>query len=91
MPGPQAKLLLMKDFVKGDFGSEADVEGLRQQLSTLPGFDQVELVPNTPSTVFASVPARNDRERETLKSLVNDKVVGWRVIEEQSYGLPSTF
>jgi hypothetical protein len=32
--------------------------------------------------VFATVPARNQREREKLKALVNEKVDGWRVIEE---------
>ncbi|MER8640183.1 hypothetical protein [Mesorhizobium sp. M1365] len=66
-----------------------DYQGLREQLATLPGFDNVELTPAGRSGVFATVPARNELDRERLKELVNEKVQGWRVIEEQSYNLPN--
>lgn len=85
----RTNLLLVEDFKPGS--AQPDVDGLRQQLSSLPGFSEIELTANGRSTVSVSVPARNQRERDRLKALVNERVDGWRVIEEQRYGLPSTF
>lgn len=87
---PHARLLLLKDYEPGE-GPEPDLGELKRKLRALPGFDEVELEPNGRSTVFASVPARNQRECDRLKALVNDRIDGWRVIEEQSYQLPTTF
>ena len=87
---PRAKLLLLKDYKPGQ-GALPDLGELRSKLRALPGFDEVELEHNGRSTVFASVPARNQRECDRLKALVNDKVDGWRVIEESSYQVPTTF
>jgi hypothetical protein len=87
---PRAKLLLLKDYQPHE-ESEPDLGELHRKLSALPGFDQVELEPNGHSTVFASVPARNQRECDRLKALVNDRIDGWRVIEEHSYQVPTTF
>lgn len=89
---PRTKLLLVEDYVKeGAADTQPDVDGLRMQLLSLPGFDEVTLTPNGRSTVLASVPARNQRELDRLKTLVNERVDGWRVIEEQTYSLPKTF
>ena len=82
-------MLLLEDY-KPD-GEQPDVDGLRRQLSSLPGFSEVELTPNTRSSVFVSVRARNQRELDNLKALVSEHVNGWRLVEEQSYDLPKTF
>ena len=87
--GPHAKLVLLKEYSKG--GRDPDLAELRRQLEKLPGFAAVKLTPNSRSTVVASVPALNQRQRQRLKDLVNEHVAGWSVIEEQSYGLPTTF
>ena len=86
------RLLLIEDF-DGARGVpvEPDFEGLREQLTKLPGFDLVELTPCGPQSAFAAVPARNQRERDQLKAMVLERVKGWKLIEEQSYGLPKTF
>lgn len=86
---PRARLLLLKDYQAGM--PALDLPELRSRLQTLPGFDEVELEPNGRSSVFASVPVRNQRECDRLKALVNDRIDGWRVIEEQTYQLPTTF
>ncbi|MGO7265023.1 hypothetical protein [Rhizobium leguminosarum] len=86
---PTTKLLLLDEHQQSR--PQNDYTELRRQLSSLPGFESVELTPNGRSTVFATVPAKNQRERERLKTLVNEKIKGWRVIEEQSYSLPSAF
>lgn len=86
---PRTKMLLMEDFRRG--ATTPDVDDLRKKLSGLPGFSGVELTPNGLSTVAVSVPARNQRESDQLKALVNEQVEGWKVIEEQSYELPKTF
>ncbi|MER8929191.1 hypothetical protein [Mesorhizobium sp. M0767] len=85
---PNTKLLLLQDYKPGR-GITPDYQELREQLVSLPGFDNVELTPTGRSGVFATVPARNELDRERLKALVNEKVQGWRVIEEQSYDLPN--
>jgi hypothetical protein len=64
---------------------------LSRQLKALPDLEKVELEPNGQSTVVASVPARNKAQRDYLKGLMDQKLSGWRVIEEQSYKLPTTF
>ena len=86
---PKAKMLLMEDYKAGV--TQPDLNALREQLTGLPGFSDAELTPNGRSSVYVSVPARNQKECDQLKALINDKVDGWSVIEEQSYGLPKTF
>ena len=90
-PKPRSTLMLLKDFKKGDAAIESALEGLRAKLRDLPGFDDVELRPHGRSTVLASVKARNTRDRDRLKALVNEKVDGWQAIESHSYALPKTF
>lgn len=72
-------------------GTQPDVDGLLRTLRGLPGFADVTLTAKTPATVTASVPARNQSEVDRLKALVNEKVDGWHVLEENAYGLPKTF
>lgn len=84
------KLLLLEDYKPGR-SPAPDFEDLRKQLTSLPGIDSVTLTPNGRSTVFATVPTFDQRDGERLKALVNEHLRGWRVIEEQSYGLPRTF
>jgi hypothetical protein len=87
---PRTNLLLVNDY-KPAGKQPLDIDELRRKLSSLLGLDDVTLTPYTPSTVTASVPARNQRERDRLKALVNEKLDGWHVLEEQTYGLPKTF
>ena len=86
---PNAKMLVVEDYKRGV--TKPDVDGLREKLIGLPEFADAELTPRGRSSVYVSVPARNQREREQLKTLINEKVDGWHVIEEQSYDLPKTF
>jgi len=87
---PRARLLLLKDHEPGASIAD-DLDALAHDLEELLGSHDVELEAQGNSTVAASVPARNNRERERLKALVNDRLAGWRVIEEQGYRLPTTF
>lgn len=87
---PRVKFLLLNDF-RTPTGSEEQLDDLRHQLKALPDFEQVELSPSGRSAVVALVPARNQRQCDRLKALVNEKVSGWRVIDEQDYELPATF
>lgn len=89
--GGVASFRLLQDYKARADRRPVDLDDLQRRLSTLPGFDQVELQAHTPSTVVAKVPARNKRESDRLKALVNERLEGWRVIEEQSYSLPKTF
>ncbi len=89
--GKQARFLLLQDFEPRADRPNIDLGDLQRRLSSLPGFAHVELEAGTPSTVVAKVPARNKRESDRLKALVNERLEGWRVIEEQRYSLPTTF
>jgi hypothetical protein len=86
----ETRLLLLEDFKPGG-AREPDIEDLRRQLTSISGVDRVTLTPNGRSTVLANVPAATRPNRARLKALLNERLHGWRVIEEQSYGLPSTF
>lgn len=86
-----ARFRLLQDYKSHARGQHVDMDDLQRRLSSLPGFDHVELETGTPSTVIAKVPARNKRESDQLKALLNEKLEGWSVIEEQSYSLPITF
>jgi len=72
-------------------GAAEPVADLSRKLKALPGFDNVELVPNGRSTVMAYVPARTKLQEDNLKASVANKVDGWRLIEPQSYQPPTTF
>ncbi len=87
---PRTELLLINERNPG-VERQPDIDELLRSLRNLPGFDDVTLTPKTRSTVTASVPARNMRERDRLKALVNERVDGWHVLEEQAYQLPRTF
>lgn len=85
---PRTSLLLMNEPKRG---AQPDVDGLLRMLRGLPGFADVTLTAETPATVTASVPARNQNDVNRLKALVNERVDGWHVLEESAYGLPKTF
>jgi hypothetical protein len=87
---PMVKFLLLKDFHPKSNAAD-HLDDLSRQLKSLPDLEKVELEPNGQSTVVASVPAANKRQRDYLKALIDKKLSGWRVIEEQSYKLPTTF
>jgi hypothetical protein len=84
---PKARFHLLKDCDTAD--ADGDLDDLRRKLMALPDFAQVELAPDGKSTILALVPARNQMQINRLKALVNEKVTGWRVLEEQSYPPPS--
>jgi hypothetical protein len=86
----RTELLLINDYKPGG-KRQPDIEDLLHKLRSLPGFDDVTLTPKTRSTVTASVSARNVRERDRLKALVNELVDGWSVLEEQTYQVPKAF
>lgn len=88
---PSTKLLLVEDSRGARSDAQPDYQGLQRQLNDVLGLGSVELTPYGKSTVYATVPARNQRDRERVKALLNEKVHGWKVIEEQSYSLPRTF
>ncbi|MEY2926637.1 MAG: hypothetical protein RL367_1114 [Pseudomonadota bacterium] len=83
---PVCKLRLLKEF-----RGAHSFENLRQQLSALPDFAEMELEKSGESGAFATVPARNQRQQDRLKALVKDSVAGWKLIEETSYSMPTTF
>jgi hypothetical protein len=88
----RTRLVLLEDYahrVPNQAGP--DTESLKKQLSHLPELGEVELAPDSQSTVIATVPMNSPRDREKVKALINEKVDGWQVIEESSYGLPKTF
>jgi hypothetical protein len=87
---PRVKILLLKEF-RNKAGWEQLIEELRGKLEALPDFEHVKLAPTGESVVEAWVPARNKMQRDRLKALVNDKIDGWSVLDEQPYGLPRTF
>ena len=88
--GPKVKLLFLKDF-RPPIEGESPVEDLRLQLAKLPEFRQTKLQPRGNSMVLAFVPALNTRQVERLKLIAGDKLKGWRLVDEQSYNLPTTF
>lgn len=87
---PKVKLLFLKDFRPPATGNSL-VEDLQLQLEKLPEFKQTKLEAKGNSMVLAFVPALNNRQVERLKSIASDKLKGWRLIDEQSYKLPTTF
>lgn len=88
----RTRLVLLEDYDRRmPNQSTPDTEGLRKQLSSLPELGEVELAPDSQSTVIATVPMSSPRDREKVKALINEKVDGWRVIEESTYNLPKTF
>ena len=89
-PDHRANLVLLRDF-KPSAKPEEQLQDLRRQLEALPDFAQVQLQPNSNSTVIASVPSRNQNDTERLKALVDEKVSGWRIIDGGGYRLPNTF
>ena len=86
----KARLLVMRD-TPGPISSDSDLSDLKYQLCLLPEFHDVELTQNGRSTVLAYVPAVNKRQIDHLKAVANSKLRGWKIIDEQSYGLPTTY
>jgi hypothetical protein len=86
----KARLLLMKE-AHGAIDPEHELSDLLTQLCSLSDFHDVELKQNGRSTVLALVPATNKRQIDRMKSVAMSKLRGWRVIDEQSYSLPTTF
>lgn len=88
----RTRLVLLEDYARrAPNQTSPDTEDLKKQLASLPELGEVELAPNTQSTVIATVPMNSPRDREKVKALINRKVDGWQVIEESSYNLPKTF
>jgi hypothetical protein len=87
----QATLLLIEDIKTGVQQEQPDVVGLREQLKDLAGFADVNVVPNGRSTAYVTIPARNQRELDRLKAVIDKQVDGWHLLEESTYSLPKTF
>jgi hypothetical protein len=89
--GPkQSRLLLLKEAVR-PIDPDSDLQDLRQQLRSMREFEGVEPIQNGRSTALLYLSATNKRHMEQLKATANQQLRGWKVIEEQSYGLPTTF
>jgi hypothetical protein len=86
---PRTSFVLLRDFHPA--GPHDGIDDLRRQLSNVPEFSDVELLRQGASTMVVSLPARNQRQKERLRHLLDDRLFGWRVIEEQAYRLPATF
>ena len=86
----KARLLLMKE-AHGAIEPEHELADLLSQLCSLSDFHDIELQQNGRSTVLALVPAANKRQIDRMKSTAMSKLRGWKVIDEQSYSLPTTF
>lgn len=87
---PRAKIRLLKDFQYLE-GLDVAMIDLKKQLSEEPALDGVELSAEGMSTVVASVPARNQRQKDRFKELLGKTIRGWKVIDEGSYRRPTTF
>lgn len=87
---PSATFRLIKDFHPGE-GPSLQLSDLRAQLAAVPDLKSVTLSPEGRSTVVATLPAINERQRKKLRSLLAKSVRGWKVIDDASYQLPATF
>lgn len=87
---PRARIRLLKDFQYLD-GLEVAMVDLKKQLSQEPALEGIELSPEGMSTVVATVPARNQRQKDRFKELLGKTIRGWKVIDDGSYSLPATF
>lgn len=86
---PRTNFVLLRDFHAA--ASRDGIDDLRRQLSDVPEFSDVRLIGQSASTIVVSLPAKNQRQKERLRHLLDDRLVGWQVIEEQAYRLPTTF
>lgn len=86
----RARFVLLREF-RPSPPTGVDLNDLRRQLDAVPDLQGVEIASGGRSTVVASVPARNHRQKERLKALLGERIQGWRVIDEQKYQLPATF
>lgn len=86
------QLFLLEDFAaqRGRTASP-DYDALRMRLEEILGQRAVELHPQGRSVVAATVNARNQRELEKLRELVQEQLRGWSVIEQSQLSLPRTF
>ncbi len=87
---PRAKIRLLKDFQPLEGLGVAMVD-LKRQISEELALEGVELTQEGMSTVVASVPARNQRQKDRFKELLGKTIRGWKIIDEGSYRLPTTF
>ncbi|MCO5162218.1 MAG: hypothetical protein M9939_13860 [Mesorhizobium sp.] len=88
----RTRLVLLEDYARRSPNQASpDTADLKKKLSSLPELGEVELAPDSQSTVIATVPMKSPRDREKVKALINEKVDGWQVIEESTYNLPKTF
>lgn len=86
---PFATIRLLKDFhPRGADSSE--LSDLRAQLARVPDLSGVKLSPEGNSTVVATLPAANQRQKNRLKTLLSKSIHGWKVIEDSSYRLPTS-
>lgn len=87
---PLASFRLLKDFHPGEELSP-QLSDLRAQLAAVPDLSGVTLSPEGTSTVVATLPATNQRQKNKLRSLLTQSLRGWKVIDDASYQLPATF
>jgi hypothetical protein len=87
---PFATFRLLKDFHSGGEAS-LQLSDLRAQLEAVPDLNGATLSPEGNSTVVATLPAINERQKNKLRSLLAKSVRGWKVIDDASYQLPATF
>lgn len=86
----KARLVLLKESWL-PVNADDELSDLRHQLCLIPEFHDMELCRNGLSTVLVFVPAANKRQVDRLKAVANEKLHGWKIIDEQSYSLPTTF
>ncbi|MDB5584772.1 MAG: hypothetical protein JWR80_9948 [Bradyrhizobium sp.] len=86
---PFATIRLLKDFCPGE-PPVTELSDLRAQLASVPDLSGVQVSPDGTSTVVATLPASNQRQKNRLTSLLTKSLRGWKVIEDSSYRLPAS-
>ena len=89
MDNPRAKLLLFPSdgFVQASAG---EIDDLQARIAETTGLEDVALEPRGDAGVELSFPARNARERDRVRKLVDNEVDGWNVGEISTYALPKS-
>lgn len=85
---PQVSFVLVPDARGGE--RREQLADLESQIAKLDGVGDVSLKPGA-STVVATVPARNQRQSNAMKKLLNDRLAGWTVRDLTAYDAPETF
>lgn len=85
-----ATIRLLKDYQPGQAAS-AGLADLRAQLDQVPDLRAVKLAPKGASTVLATLPASNQRQKSRLTTLISQSIQGWKVVMDSTYRLPTSF